>query len=133
MTDIKPCPKCGGEAELFSNRTLGTWGYFVGCLDCFEKTGMCDTAEEAIASWNEKTTPLTDGSGNKRMNAQPIFCCGDMAYLFASGEIHLQRLDQAGGLTVTVGRLDRHVPLNYCPSCGRLFRLTFLADSGVDG
>ena len=132
MTDIKPCPKCGGQAELISNRALGTWGYFVVCLDCFEKTGMCDTSEEAIARWNEKTTPPTDESGDKRMSVQPVFCCGDMAYLFASGEIHLQRLDQSGSLIATIRSSGHNIPLNYCPSCGRLFRLTFLADSGVD-
>lgn len=132
MTDLRPCPGCGGKAELFSNRSLGTWGYFVGCLDCFEKTGMCDTAEEAIASWNEKTTPSTDESGDKRMNVQLAFCCGDMTQLLASGEIRLQR-NQDGGLIATIGSSGHHIPLNYCPSCGRLFRLTFLADSGVDG
>ena len=132
MTDIKPCPKCGGQAKLISNRALGTWGYFVGCLDCSERTAMYGTSEKAIASWNEKTTPSTDVSSDRKINAQPIFCCGGMAYLFASGEINLQRLDQSGGLIATIGRFDRYVPINYCPSCGRLFRLTFLADSEVD-
>lgn len=54
MTDLRPCPKCGGEAKLLANRALGIWGHYVVCLDCFYKTGMCDTAEEAIASWNEE-------------------------------------------------------------------------------
>lgn len=131
MTDLKPCPGCGGKAKLIANRALSMWGYYVGCLDCFKKTALCDTPEEAIASWNEGATPSTDESGDKGMNAQPIFCCGDMAYLFASGEIHLQRLDQSGSLIVTVGRFDHHVPLNYCPSCGKKFNLTFLTDSEV--
>lgn len=124
MTEIKPCSGCGGKAELFANRG----GNYVECLGCFKKTAICDTAEEAIASWNENATLLTNGPSDKGMNANPVFCCGDMAQLFASGEIHLQRLDQSGDLIVTVGRSDRYVPLNYCPSCGRLFRLTFLAD-----
>lgn len=130
MTDINPCPKCGGKAELIANRALSMRGYYVVCLDCFKRTALCDTQEEAIASWNEETTPLTDGSGDKRMNAQLVFCCNDMTQLLASGEIRLQR-NQDGGLIATIGSSGHHIPLNYCPSCGRLFRLTFLADSGV--
>ena len=70
MTEIKPCPKCGGKAELFANRALNIWGYYVGCLDCFKRTTLYDTSEEAIASWNEEATTLTERTRDKRMNAK---------------------------------------------------------------
>ena len=60
MTEIKPCPKCGGKAEYFIN--LSTFEYFVKCLDCNNRTAQYGTSEEAILAWNEEATPLTDES-----------------------------------------------------------------------
>ena len=52
MTELKPCPFCGGEAEL--NLLLGN--YCVTCKSCmgaiFPAAGM--TEEEAIELWNRR-------------------------------------------------------------------------------
>lgn len=65
MTKLKPCPFCGGKAKLFSAKanTAGTrFVYWVECnlegtltCGCIPKTWQCDTAEEAVETWNKRT------------------------------------------------------------------------------
>lgn len=52
MPELKPCPFCGGEAELL-NSLYGEW--IVRCPDC---EGMVEkwreTEEEAAEQWNRR-------------------------------------------------------------------------------
>ena len=128
MTEIKPCPKCGGKAEYFIN-PLSPGGYYVVCLDCNKKTAPYSTSEEAILAWNEEATPLTDGSGDKRTNANPVFCCKGLFDIL----LHRQDVCILDGKFLTIrGPGIWDTPIMYCPSCGKEIRLTFLADSEVD-
>ncbi|MBR0196901.1 MAG: Lar family restriction alleviation protein [Kiritimatiellae bacterium] len=69
--EIKPCPFCGGKAELRSrkvrNSDLGTCASWVACTVC-ESTGKCfslDGKEEAaVAFWNTRQKTL---KGNPEM------------------------------------------------------------------
>ena len=59
MTELKPCPFCGGEAhvvETIHGKTL-PW---VRCKDCGMETPMLDTEEEAIEAWNRRVDNETD-------------------------------------------------------------------------
>ena len=49
--ELKPCPFCGGKAELFGTEETGV--FYVECLDCNVNDNF-DTAEEAIAAWNRR-------------------------------------------------------------------------------
>lgn len=130
MTDLKPCPGCGGKAELIANRALSMWGYYVVCLDCFKRTALCDTPEEAIASWNEETTPLADVSSDNGMDANPMFCCKDLFRMMLHNRKNVCILN---GKYLAINGDDNCItPVKYCPSCGKEIRLTFLADSEVD-
>lgn len=48
-TELKPCPFCGGKAEL-SNYTH----YWIGCKDCWVETKCYKSKEEAIEAWNRR-------------------------------------------------------------------------------
>lgn len=50
MSELKPCPFCGGKAECFTVNSA-SWVY---CTDCRCETWVCDTPEEAIAAWNRR-------------------------------------------------------------------------------
>lgn len=65
------------------------------------------------------------------MNAQPVFCCPDMARFFAGGDVTLTPISNDGRVIVSIGHYSDGIPLNYCPSCGKEFRLTFMTDSEV--
>lgn len=65
MTELKPCPFCGGKAKLFSAKANvggSRFVYWVECnlegvitrCACIPKTWKCDTAEEAIEIWNRR-------------------------------------------------------------------------------
>ena len=57
MSELKPCPFCGGEAKL---RPCGR-EWYVECSShplvcyCQPWTGYFDTAEHAIEVWNQRT------------------------------------------------------------------------------
>ena len=48
---LKPCPFCGGRAELFGTKNSGI--FYVKCLEC-DVDGNFDTPEEARAAWNRR-------------------------------------------------------------------------------
>lgn len=53
MTDLLPCPFCGGEAEMLTAESMNG-GYLFGimCNDCRSRGDVYDTEAEAIAAWN---------------------------------------------------------------------------------
>jgi Lar family restriction alleviation protein len=56
MSDLLPCPFCGGVATLF--RSYGPMGrYYIECCDnggCHSTTKNCKTAQEAADAWNTR-------------------------------------------------------------------------------
>ena len=58
MTNLKPCPFCGGEAKLMKQFESGVEvGSKIVCFDClanFYQGEACD-AEENIDAWNRRT------------------------------------------------------------------------------
>lgn len=54
MSELLPCPFCGGEAEPFNpfDNADGTW--CVLCSECASATGFEQTEAEAIAAWNTR-------------------------------------------------------------------------------
>ena len=135
MTEINPCPICGGKAELFAIRTpIG--GYYVGCLVCNNRTASYGTSKEAIANWNEGAAPLTDGSGDRESNTPMALCCKEMLGLFTHNRLHVGILNGKVDLYIRGEGIlgdDRWVtPLRYCPACGKETHLTFLADRRVE-
>ena len=62
MTELKPCPFCGGKAEVFSDVTfkaetgekIAEIKFFAWCTDCPALVSG-DTENEAIDAWNRRT------------------------------------------------------------------------------
>lgn len=55
MTEIKPCPFCGGEAYVLEGFTL----YEVACDYCHCRTPVEYSKEKVIELWNRRTSDDT--------------------------------------------------------------------------
>ena len=56
--DLKPCPFCGGEAEIekktgFDRKIIGAW---VTCSGCGANTLTYSTEKVAIEAWNKRVS-----------------------------------------------------------------------------
>lgn len=138
MTDINPCPKCGGKPIVYTHNVFlnesdppenDTQEYYVRCPDCLLRLPASATPEEAIACWNEKTTPQTDVLSDGRVG-NPLFCCKDLFRMMLHNRKNVCILN--GKFLAINGEDNCITPVKYCPSCGKEIRLTFLADSEVD-
>lgn len=92
MTELKPCPFCGGEAELRSEYSSDSGYWFrvdcnnKGCMGLTKRpswdqvcsTGWRDIEQEAIEAWNtraERTCkPEIENHGDLILTRYP--CCG---------------------------------------------------------
>lgn len=58
MTELKPCPFCGGKAEIFQRIGKRYSEYNVSCgnVNCnvMPETGNFDTEQKAIEAWNRR-------------------------------------------------------------------------------
>lgn len=52
MTELKPCPFCGGEASIY---VAYDDGYYVCCDECGCGLPVYNTEEDAIREWNRRT------------------------------------------------------------------------------
>lgn len=58
LVELKPCPFCGGVAELYEHKTfinpLALSGFYIKCQGCKVTTAYYKTAKEAIKKWNRR-------------------------------------------------------------------------------
>ena len=56
MTELKPCPFCGGEAFVHKFTIEGTDGFFISvmCRVCYAQTGNQTKEAHAIEAWNRR-------------------------------------------------------------------------------
>ena len=67
MTDLKPCPCCGGAASLVKSKQFVEPRYYVSCDECLMKTDMAFEPMTAIDTWNNRIPT-------------PRKCCGNCKY-----------------------------------------------------
>ena len=102
MTDLLPCPFCGGEAKI--KHVTQLWeprnSYWAQCDNCRMSGKHFTTEAEAISAWN------TRGAGtceNKHKSITSFWC----------SECDAATSD---GFADVGGKVER---FNYCPNCGR--------------
>ena len=58
MSELKPCPFCGGESEVVELESVYLYGFVARCAneDCIivAETDMCPTEAEAVEAWNTR-------------------------------------------------------------------------------
>lgn len=55
--NLKPCPFCGGEAEIRTYGSKGTGLKYIRCTDCHAATASYLTKKEVLAAWNTRVAP----------------------------------------------------------------------------
>ena len=96
---LKPCPFCGGEAEMLTAESMNG-GYLFGimCNDCRSRGDVYDTEAEAIAAWNTRAERTCE-------------CVAEYAKSPIDGKtIVLHRCSACNEL------MRPH--MSYCPNCG---------------
>lgn len=92
MTELKPCPFCGGEA---SKRLFYGTRYGVYCDECDARVGgLFGTEAEAVEAWNTRAERTCYPSENLYGF---LMCCSECG----------RSLKDIGGTL-----------FNYCPNCG---------------
>jgi Lar family restriction alleviation protein len=51
VSELKPCPFCGGEATVRNEAARRPW---IECIDCRAATNLRDHLEDAIELWNRR-------------------------------------------------------------------------------
>lgn len=65
MTELKPCPFCGGGTHYYAPAPID---HHIQCEKCFAETGGFSSKEEAIEAWNtraERTCHPVSKSGEE--------------------------------------------------------------------
>lgn len=110
MTELKPCPFCGGEAEI---HPYGGGGYDVWCEgSCGAEINGFRTEAEAVEAWNRRVDPYDVYDGMKPMteeNLKPLGWVRERTCRYIGDEV-------SGGCSECRGWLDPACA--YCPSCG---------------
>lgn len=95
MNELKPCPFCGGEAEILTAESMhGGYLFGIMCNDCRSRGDVFDTEAEAIAAWNTRA----ERTCRMHRNEFGVWCCGSCG----------EELDSWN---------DGWAP-DYCPNCG---------------
>lgn len=76
MSELKPCPFCGGESERIEDHFLLPTNKIIACSKCKVRTKPYSSWEKAIETWNTRTQPnppltLEELRG---MGGKPVWC-----------------------------------------------------------
>jgi len=129
MSELKPCPFCGGEAI-----TIQEHGWWVVCTDCSAEVGfegMSDTSgcygsyqteAEAIAAWNTRSDTATlyeDGFYLHGRKFVPERTCHDIKPQLPYFKCDVCGMADMGGREIWISDgFYRGQKPNYCPNCG---------------
>ena len=115
MSDLKPCPFCGGEA-LLSHDYEGIGASYVRCEKCglesirFIKSFECASDDRAVEFWNRRA----DADCIRYMDAADV-----APVRHGQWRTHSDRPDSLICSVCNCGfDMWKHDPHNYCPNCG---------------
>ena len=54
MAELKPCPKCGGEAEFIKLWESKIYNGFIKCTKCGYEERLYSSKQNAVKAWNRR-------------------------------------------------------------------------------
>ena len=108
MTELLPCPFCGGEAKIVGSVLDGFFAY---CPNCGAGAVRKNEKAEAIEAWNTRYERTCKNIKDQlhRIGATEFMCSECRAY-YADAEAYYAYLSCDDD--------EREVKTNYCPNCG---------------
>lgn len=107
MSELKPCPHCGGEAEL---RRSKSGDYTVRCAECGARTRQYHENEGgAMWAWNRRAERTCTAELNEQRDAVVCSACGSSMML-----CHWTEMLDWG----RTPRISSFTTYPYCPNCG---------------
>lgn len=122
---LKPCPFCGGKADVFFHHSGGYW--YGSCLPCDSEGPPAEDAAKAATAWNARSAPEPseerpvvtvngDGEATKvEFKGEAVWTCGKLsapylrAALAASKDAGVMALKAAGEHAERVLELEAEV------------------------
>ena len=107
MTDLKPCPFCGGEAELETRK---------GCSGMTQYRYRCSECHAAKGRWHGGISghPWTAAEAWNARAERTCECDSTLYWETGIGESYYEHELSCGH---TIKAFDKELP-NYCPNCG---------------
>ena len=118
MNELKPCPFCGGEAEILTAESMhGGYLFGIMCNDCRSRGDVFDTEAEAIKAWNTRADDQSQAAAYwQRMYEETVRerTCRNNAksprtFWCSECDCAVENWTDVGGTLMSV----RH-----CPNCG---------------
>ena len=112
MSDLLPCPFCGGEAHTIEPARYGkSWG--VRC-ECGAFLGFYFTEAEAVEAWNTRADSTCrniskEWEKTSFAHAATSFCCSECGAHYVDCESYYAGL---------ANQKEEQIRTNYCPNCG---------------
>ena len=101
MTELKPCPFCGSEADMNDEGAECSpdrfWAFCTNHRCFVEGTDVYATEEEAAEAWNARWERVCHDDG------RGVFRC-DACWAFVRRDAVMDCIDD--------------IPIRYCPNCG---------------
>ena len=105
MSELKPCPFCGAEAEI-RTETFGGVVFYAWCDNCETRGDYYCTEAEAITAWN---TRMDERYVERRE-------CANVGWYIDNTRFKCSECGYNGWVKFACDGRDR-VP-SFCPSCG---------------
>lgn len=109
MSELKPCPFCGGESEVVELESVYLYGFVARCAneDCIivAETDMCPTEAEAVEAWNTRAERTCENISDPPEG----FLCSSCGWGDFAEPSHLLTTAKFAG--------NDKGP-NHCPNCG---------------
>ena len=97
MAELKPCPFCGGKADIVE-RWPDKFHRMIMCDECGAE--FVDKNEHAVAAWNTRAERTCQSTTD---DAAWCFVCSECGKSFPRNQLRLAH---------------NHGEINYCPNCG---------------
>ena len=78
LTELLPCPFCGGEADTMTPEADDMRAATVMCMGCYCTGKECETEAQAIAAWNRRASQAAPAPSDALREAlEECDCCVD--------------------------------------------------------